>query len=77
MSSSESLRHRPGSGKPGGVQLQAPGKVGWKRPLSQRVLAERSAGFLQRNGNKTGSSAAQWEGWEGTSPFVVSDPAVA
>lgn len=30
MSSSELLRRRPGSGKPGGVQLQAPWKVGWK-----------------------------------------------
>lgn len=32
MSSGELFRHRPGSGNPGGIQSQGPGKVGWKRP---------------------------------------------
>lgn len=65
-------------GTPEGFSCRLLGRWGGRGPsLSLRVLVESSAVFLWLNGSKTGSFAAQWEDWEGTSPFIVPDPAVA
>lgn len=63
-------KNHPGSGKLGGFSCGLLRRWGG-RGLISGVLVWRIAGFLWVNGNKTGSSISQWEGWEGRAAFVV------
>lgn len=65
------------AGSPGGFSCRLLGRWGGRGPHLGMFWWRGVQVSCSRMGTRQGSSAAQWEGWEGTSPFVVPDPAVA